>query len=99
MRIGQTELLTEQELSLLLYVTNILEPVQSPKIEIGLKELPWLKHEAIIWKLEQHQPNLTDEGQEVFKSLMTKLNKSPTQEREDYEHSTNTKLTQSEFQF
>ncbi len=99
MRISQVELLTEQELSLLLYVVNILEPLQSPKIELGLKELPWLKHESLIWKLNQHQSNLTDEGRIIFHSLMLKLNKSPQQEREDYERATNTELTQSEFQF
>jgi len=99
MRINQLGLLTEQELSLVLYVVNVLEPLQSPKIELGLKELPWLKHESLIWKLKQHQSKLTDEGKEIFNSLMTKLNKTPQQENEDYERATNTQLTQSEFQF
>ena len=100
MRINQLESLTESELSLLLYVVNILEPIKSPSFHIETpKELLWVKHDALIWKLSQHQSKLTDEGKLVFDGLLAKLNKTPEQEREDYERATNTELTQSEFQF
>ena len=50
MRISQLQSLTEQELQLILYVVNVLEPLTSPKIEIGPKELLWFRHDALLWK-------------------------------------------------
>ena len=47
MRISQLQSLTQEELQLLLYVVNIVEPLTSPKIEIGPKELLWFKHDAV----------------------------------------------------
>ena len=100
MRFSQLESLTDSELSLLLYVVNVLEPIQSPNFHIAKPtQLLWVRHGALLWKLAQHQSKLTDEGKEIFNSLMVKLNKTPEQEREDYERATNTELTQSEFQF
>jgi hypothetical protein len=100
MRISQLESLDESELSLLLYVVNVLEPIQSPKFVIDKpKQLLWVRHDALLWKLSRHQSKLTDEGKKIFNSLMIKLNKTPEQEHQDYERATNTTLTQSEFQF
>lgn len=100
MRIDQLNSLNESELSLLLYIVNVLEPIQSPKFQIDKpKQLLWVRHDALLWKLSKHESNLTDEGKSIFQSLMVKLNKTSQEEREDYERSTNTTLTQSEFQF
>jgi len=100
MRLSQLQLLDDSEISLLLYVVNVLDPIQSPKVDMeNPKNILWIRHDALLWKLSQHHSKLTESGKEVFKSLMTKLNKSPVQEHIDYEHSTNTTLTQSEFQF
>jgi len=100
MRFSQLESLTDSELSLLLYIVNVLEPIKSPSFHIEKPtQLLWVRHDALLWKLAQHQSELTDEGKEIFNSLMVKLNKTPEQEREDYERATNTELTQSEFQF
>jgi hypothetical protein len=99
MRISQLQSLTQEELQLLLYVVNIVEPLTSPKIEIGLKQLTWFKHDELIKKLTNQESKLTPEGQVVFKGLMTKLNKTATQETKEYEHTSKPIFTQSEFQF
>lgn len=99
MRIGQLESLTNDELSLLLYVVNVLEPLSVPKIEIKPKELLWYKHDVLLWKLTQIQSKLTDEGKPIFESLMTKLNQTLQEQINAYERSSQLPLIQSEFQF
>ena len=99
MRISQLQSLTQEELQLLLYVVNIVEPLTSPKIEIGPKQLTWFKHDALVRKLTNHELKLTPEGQVIFKGLMAKLNKTATQEAKEYEHTSKPIFTQSEFQF
>ena len=99
MRICQLQSLNEQELSLLLYIVNVADPITIPKMEIGLKELSWIRDDMLTWKLSQQQKNLTDEGKAVLDGLMIKLNKTSIKEAEDYEHTTKPELTQSEFQF
>jgi hypothetical protein len=99
MRISQLQSLTQEELQLLLYVVNIVEPLTSPKIEIGPKELLWFKHDALLWKLAQQESKLTPEGQIIFQGLMSKLNKTASQEVKEHEHSSKPIFIQSEFQF
>lgn len=99
MRIGQLKSLTEEELALLLYVLNVLDPISIPKIPFGPKEALWIKHDVLLWKLAQQESKLTPEGKTVFQNLMVKLNRNPYQEREEYERSTLPLFTQSEFQF
>lgn len=99
MRISQLQSLTQEELELLLYVVNIIEPLTAPKIEIGPKQLLWFKHDMLLRKLANQESKLTSEGQIIFKGLMTKLNKTAIQEAKDYEHTTKSVFTQSEFQF
>ena len=99
MRIGQLESLTQDELALLLYIVNVIDPVSIPKMEFGPRELLWFKHDLLTYKIAQQESKLTPEGKEIFKGLMIKLNKSPQQEQEDYERSTKTLFSQSDFQF
>ena len=99
MRIGQLQSLTQKELQFLLYVVNVADPLTSPKIQIGPKELLWFKHDLLILKLVQQESKLTPEGQIVFKGLMSKLNKTASQEAKEYEHSSKPEFTQPEFQF
>ena len=99
MRISQLQSLTQLELEVLLYVVNVLEPLTSPKIFIGPQELLWLKHDMLLRKLANQESKLTPEGQVIFKGLMDKLNKTATQEAKEYEHTTKSIFTQSEFQF
>ena len=99
MRISQLQSLTQEELQLLLYVVNVMEPLINPKIDIGSKELLWFKHDVLLQKLSKHESKLTPEGQVIFKNLMTKLNKTATEEAKDYEHTSKPIFTQSEFQF
>ena len=94
------ESLDELELDLLLYIINVYEPIKSPDFEItNPNDLLWIHHNDLLMKLSRNESKLTDGGKEVFKSLMTKLNRTPEQEREDYENTTKPELTQSEFQF
>ena len=99
MRIGQLENLTEDELALLLYIVNVIEPLKSTATEITAKQLLWFKHDSLVWKVSQQESKLTPEGKEIFKSLMTKLNTTAQQEAENYASSSQPMFEQSNFQF
>ena len=99
MRTGQLQLLNQDEISLLLYIVNSIEPKSLQNVEFGPNELLWIKHDALTWKVSQQESKLTTEGKEVFNGLMTKLNYTPQQEREEYEHTSRPLFVQSEFQF
>jgi hypothetical protein len=100
MRISQLESLTEYELNLLIHIVNVVEPIESPSFKITTaKDLLWIRHDQLMKKLDRQESKLTDVGKELFKSLVTKLNKTSEQERQDYERATKPELTQSEFQF
>lgn len=100
MRISQLKSLSENELSLLVHVLNVLEPINSPRFEVKKpSDILFVKHDALLWKLAQQEKNLTDEGRPIFVSLMTKLNRTAEQETEFYEHSSKPEFTQSEFHF
>jgi len=98
MRISQLKSLNESELDLLLYVVKVAEPISLFEINKP-SDLLWIHHDDLLYKLSCQESKLTDEGKEVFKGLMIKLNKTPEQEREDYDNSSKPIFTQSEFQF
>lgn len=98
MRIGQLESLTQNELGLLLYVVNVLDPL-NPPMEISPKMLLCFKHDALLFKLVQQESKLTDDGKKVFHNLMTKLNRTWLQEVIDHENSIRPEFTQQELQF
>ena len=85
MRIGQLQSLNNIELSLLLYILNVVEPVEAPKFEIGKKELLWLRHDHLLAKLARQESKLTEEGKELYKRVITKLNKTPFEESQEWE--------------
>jgi len=104
MRISQLQSLTNTELSLIFHIINEIEPISSPKVEVrGKNDLLWIKHEQLISKLTRQESKLTEEGKEVFKRLMEKLNKTSAQEiieeaiRQQYLDSEN--LTQMELNY
>jgi hypothetical protein len=99
MRNGQLQSLTDDELSLLLYVVNVIDPLKAPKIEIGPKELLWFKHDALLGKLSQQETKLTPEGKVVYDGLMAKLKMTPQQEAENYASASKPMFEQSNFQF
>ena len=98
MRISQLNSLNESELSLLLYIVNVIEPLRPP-LEITPNFLLFFNHDALLWKVAQQESKLTDEGKKIFHGLMTKLNRSWIQEVIDHENSTKPEFTQSEFSF
>jgi len=98
MRISQLESLTEMELSLLLYIYNVLDPIRPP-IEMTPRLLLSLRHDMLLWKLSQIQPKLNEDGKKVLTTLMTKLNKTWVDEVTEYANSSKPLFNQSEFQF
>ena len=53
----------------------------------------------LLQKLSRQEPKLTPEGKAVLQGVIAKLNKTPQQEVEEYEHSTAPLFVQPEFQF
>jgi len=98
MRIGQLELLTPDELGLLLYIVNEVSPT-SPKMEIPPKFLPIFKHDILLAKVARQEEKLTEEGKKVYSGLMDKLNKTWIQEIIEHENSNRPEFTQSELPF
>ena len=99
MRIGQLQALTQDELAFILYIVNVVEPIDIPKMEFNPKQLLWFKHDMLLQKLSRQEPKLTSEGKAVLQGVIAKLNKTPQQEVEEYEHSTAPLFVQPEFQF
>ena len=113
MRISQLKSLTQDELNLLLYIVNVVEPFHS-KIKINGNMLLCINHDALTWMVAKQEPKMTDEGKFVFKSLMLKLNKNhiqdliydmtPSQYQQldlpmSYEYTTESVFKQSELSF
>lgn len=73
MTINQLNTLTEEELSIVLYIVNVVSPLSFPKIEFKPENLVWFKHDALVKKLLDTFPSIKPEGHEIFKSLMLKL--------------------------
>lgn len=73
MTLNQLETLTEDELALALYVVNVIEPLDIPKMQFEPRQLTWFRHEALVEKLVRAFPKLLPEGHPIFVSLMEKL--------------------------
>jgi hypothetical protein len=73
MTLNQLETLTEDELALALYVVNVIEPLEAPKMEFEPRHLTWFRHQALVEKLVRAFPKLLPEGHPTFVSLMEKL--------------------------
>lgn len=73
MRISQLQSLTEDELGLLLYVYNVLEPIRPP-IELNPKLLLFLRHDMLISKMKSIEPKLKPENKPLLDGLIAKLN-------------------------
>jgi len=101
MRISQLQSLTQEELQLLLYIVNDIDPL-SPFFKFGMispRELLWFKHDMLIQKVARQEQKLTPDGKFIFQGLMAKLNKTTEQEIDEYASSSKSESTQSEFQF
>src|SRR5690348_8372078 len=73
MTLNELETLTEDELALALYIVNVIEPVQVPKMEFEPRHLTWFKRDALIQKLLRAVPRMHPEGHPIFISLMAKI--------------------------
>lgn len=99
MRMDTIKFLTEDELALLLYIVNVVEPMTFPKMEIGIKELPWLRQNLLVEKLIRQNDKLTPDGQAILKTLVAKVTRHPFHEAEENERTLRHPPNQSEFQF
>lgn len=88
MTLNQIQSLNDEELSLILYLFNVLEPIK-PGPEITVDLLPYIKPDALLWKLASIESKLNIRGKEVFHSLMTKLNVHPIQQAADFRNDPN----------
>ena len=73
MTLKQLNSFDEQELDLILYVVNILNPPGVPKMEFEPHHLKWFKTDVLIPKLIAIFPKLKPEGHPIYLSLMEKL--------------------------
>lgn len=74
MTFQQLHSLTEEELSICLYVVGVLDPVTFPPIEItDPKQLISFRNDVLIQKLMNAAPRLNEQGIPIFISLMAKL--------------------------
>lgn len=73
MTLNQLKTLTEDEMALALYIVNVIEPLDIPKIELEPRHLTWFRHDALVHKLVRAFPRLLPEGHPIFVSLMEKL--------------------------
>ena len=73
MTLNQLETLTEDELALVLYVVNVIAPLDVPKMTFEPRHLTWFKHDALIKKLLDSFNRLKPEGHATYVSLMQKL--------------------------
>jgi len=72
MTLNQLNSLDENELSICLYVMNILHPVKPP-IEISPRGLTWIKHDVLVKKLLDVFQQVKPEYHPLYSSLMQKL--------------------------
>jgi len=73
MTLNQLELLSEDELSMLLYVVNRVDPPCVPKMEFEPRHLTWFKHDQLVQKMLNIFPQLLPEAHPVYVSMMEKL--------------------------
>ncbi len=99
MRMDTIKFLTEDELALLLYIVNVVEPMTFPKMEIGVKELPWLRQKLLVEKLARQHDKLKPEGLEILKTLVSKITRHPIHEAEENERTLRNPVGQLNFQF
>lgn len=76
MRISQLQSLTDLELSIILYTVNVLEPIRPPHVEITPELLLFIKHNALIEKLNRVGSKIKPEYKSIFDNLIVKLNKT-----------------------
>jgi hypothetical protein len=73
MTLNQLQTLTEEELALALYIVNVVEPTELPKMEFKPRHLTWFKRDALLQKFIRAVPKLNPQGFAVLASLFFKL--------------------------
>lgn len=73
MTLNQLKELDEDELSICLYIVNVVSPITLPKMEFKPKQLVWFRHDMLVKKLLDAFPSLKPEGHAIYSSLLKKL--------------------------
>ena len=73
MTINQLHTLTEDELEMLLYVCNVINPLDVPEIQLTAIQLTWIKHTFLLKKITDSFPKIKNESHAIYKSLLEKL--------------------------
>lgn len=73
MTLNQLHSLDEPELDMLLYIVNVLFPIESPKIEFDGENLTWIKDGYLNNKLINASQHIKSEYSNVYISLVNKL--------------------------
>lgn len=72
MTLSQVESLSEQEMDMVLYIVNVLQPTTS-KLEIEPRNLTWFKHKFLVQKIVDVFQQIKPEYHPVYVSLLAKL--------------------------
>lgn len=80
MTLNQLETLTEDELAMVLYVVNVISHPGIPKIEFTSRQLTWFNHDMLIQKLVDAIPQVKEENQPNYVSMLEKLGAKIEQE-------------------
>lgn len=73
MTLNQLETLNEDELAMIMYIVNILSPLDVPKIQLTPRHLTWFRPEALNQKVLDCFPRVNPEYHEIYKSLLEKM--------------------------
>lgn len=58
---------------MILYICNVLSPLDIPEIQLSVNQLVWLKHGFLINKITGVFPSVKHEYHHIYKSLLEKL--------------------------
>ena len=73
MRLQQVKNLDENELGMLLYIVNVLAPIEHPSFEITPSWLPSIRHNLLLQKVFRSQSHIKPESAPVLRGLWGKL--------------------------
>ncbi len=73
MTLNQLDSLDEQELCMVLYIVNVLFPLDIPKMQFEPRQLTWFRKGELEKKIQAAFPHVKREAHPIFSSLLNKL--------------------------
>lgn len=71
MRLETLKSLTEDELSMVLFILNTEPPL--PIKEVGVNLIPFYRDDALTFKISKWNDKVSEKGRPIFDSLMSKI--------------------------